>query len=354
MVGFDKAGNSSGNFDLQNIAQSMVGTGAGIAFDAVGMNLPDITVLGKRDGNGDDEEDMGEETEQSGGDNAAAQASPTKRPAEAEEAASGKKKKAKWFDLGGSINSTRRQLRSAATGLKASLEEVALKLQKATKEVDALPAAQKKLFLGECKVAEVRLAGCQHVLGTSEPELQSYIKSFENTGEGSAAAALPPSSGASAAGDDSSSAAAMGALAKMPPCGSYQQPVLFSTLDACIDELYSCHSDEGIKAVTNNFNTKKLPLLDLLSTSNKAVTDIAKARKVASDINKKNGKGEAAGAAATDTPSILFEESPSVGQEVPVFQEGKLEGVKYHTPFVITSSPSTPSGQSGSSARASG
>ena len=57
LTGFDKVGNGSAGVDNQNIARSMIGAGAGTAFDNVGMSLPDITVLG---GSNDDPSDVDE------------------------------------------------------------------------------------------------------------------------------------------------------------------------------------------------------------------------------------------------------------------------------------------------------
>lgn len=164
LVGFDKIGNGSAGVDNMNLAQSMVSAGAGTAFDHVGMNLPDITVLGKRDGDDNEDNDIAMDGMQEDG---VFNSSPAGKIflETVEEPPSNKKKK--WFDIAGSINPSRRQLRCSAESLRSALGEAVNTLRTAMAELKELPTTKKRLFAGEMAVAEVGLNGCDLVMGTS-------------------------------------------------------------------------------------------------------------------------------------------------------------------------------------------
>ena len=131
----------------------------------------------------------------------------------------------------------------------------------------------------------------------------------------------------------------IGNLSKMKPCGSYRNLVVVQVLESLIDELDAAVSEEAIKAIMNSFATKKLPLLDLLSTTNKAVQDIKKARALA-----KGGKATAAAAAGQHanlpTPAV-FEDAPTLGTEIAILKEGDVDFTQVDTqvPFVMTALP---------------
>ena len=200
LIGFERIGNGSASMDSTSLAQSMVGAGAGEAFDSAAMNLPDITALMRH---GEAEEDAMDEiasaspsaSASAGSAAAAAPRTPLKRPGEqgcdAEAAAAGVRKKPKWFDLGASINSNRRTLRAAANSIKSSFEDVTMKLRTGIAQVNALSASEKKVFAGEVAVCEVRKLGCELVMGTSEAELKAYILSFQAPASPGPAAADP-------------------------------------------------------------------------------------------------------------------------------------------------------------------
>ena len=193
LTGFDKVGNGSAGVDNQNIARSMIGAGAGTAFDNVGMSLPDITVLG---GSNDDPSDVDEAADDKKSDaqsqqvaSGSAGPSPCKRSVEFPDGTPDGKKKQKWFDLAGSINSSRRGLRNSLNLMKSGMSDAVSKLKATMQEVKQLPEAQAKSFAGELAVGDVRMKGCEYVLEGSEQELAAYINSFDENAEGAAGSA---------------------------------------------------------------------------------------------------------------------------------------------------------------------
>jgi hypothetical protein len=92
----------------------------------------------------------------------------------------------KWFDLAGSINSSRRGLRNSLQLVKSGMSDAVGKLKVTMQEVKQLPEAQAKSFAGVLAVGEVRMKGCEYVLDGSEQELAAYINSFDETAEGAA------------------------------------------------------------------------------------------------------------------------------------------------------------------------
>jgi hypothetical protein len=165
----------------------MVSAGAGEAFDHVGMNLPDITVLGKR---GEDEKEEAEDEAilvAVGADEDLVTASPCRRKSDLQPQP-GKRsksdlqpqagKKNKWVDIGSNINAARRNLRSRYNTLSSQYMDVANKLRKAIAEIKGLPPSVSKLFVGELIIGESRLKGCEFVMGTSDLELAAYITGF--------------------------------------------------------------------------------------------------------------------------------------------------------------------------------
>jgi hypothetical protein len=200
LTGFDKIGNGSASIDNQNIARSMIGGGAGTAFDHVGMSLPDITCLGGNECPTEDDDAVEEKTSDAvtSAASASAGASPSgKRAGEPLEGTPDGKKKKKWFDLAGSINVARRNLRSSLQVVKTGMGEAISKLKVEMQEIKQLPEAQAKSFAGELAVADVRMKGCEYVLEGSEQELEAYIHSFDEPADaaaGSVAAGAGPRS----------------------------------------------------------------------------------------------------------------------------------------------------------------
>jgi hypothetical protein len=183
LTGFDKIGNGSASVDNHNIARSMIGGGAGTAFDSVGMSLPDITVLGGGNDSGDETDELPDEKKTEAPTPQVASGSvggpsPAKRAGGQQDGTPEPKKKKKWFDLAGSINSARRTLRSSLQVVKTGMSEAVGKLKATMQEIKQMPEAQARSFAGELAVADVRMKGCEFVLDGSEQELEAYILSF--------------------------------------------------------------------------------------------------------------------------------------------------------------------------------
>ena len=130
-------------------------------------------------------------------------------------------------------------------------------------------------------------------------------------------------------------------LGRTPPCGSYASLEVFSNLENSIEDLDECTTPEAIKGVTNKVQNLKMPIADLLSTGNKALTDIARARKTGKpNKGDKVDGGGGQGSSGTPVAVALFDEAATHGSAVAVAVEGSdLSKLVFSSPFVVTSLP---------------
>ena len=334
-VGFNSIGNGSANGDMLEVAQNMVSAGAGSAFDGVSMRLADVTSLGgKSNKKGEGEESDADDDDQDPG---SPDGKRSKRKADDEAEAPPSAKKAKWVDLGQAINSAKRTLRAAYVGIEAKYKDVISKASAAKDGVVALPPLEQKQFMGEMKILETRLEGCTLVSGTSPPELASYILRFNAkpaaeaaTGSGAAPNAdtppppPPPHEGGNA--ETNSTLTALKKLGEMPPCNLYKDLLVLSTLDEIVDKIDTCTTKDDITAVTNEFNTQKVPIMDLHSTTTAAIGELAKARKTYDAA--KSGKADAKKAPAPVViRSVLFDEGVQHAQQIRILDETNPEAI---------------------------
>ena len=109
-------------------------------------------------------------------------------------------------------------------------------------------------------------------------------------------------------------------LSAAPPCGSYLQLVLLSSLPASISQLAACTSEAEIEEVKAKFTSLKAPITDLIAVCKKAQTDINIARKPKAVAKKAARETAAAPATASVT---LFEAGPKLLRDVPSVTESE-------------------------------
>ncbi|CAK0794149.1 unnamed protein product, partial [Prorocentrum cordatum] len=333
---FDKMGTGPSSSDMQDVAIGIVSSGSGQAFSQVGMQLPDVTILGRRDD--DEDADFKEDPKDATAGNKDGKDG-NKRPhgdtgghdeVESKTARTvvGKPKaKAKWVDIAGAVNAARWTLRTQMSKVQSSTNDLYSKLKASIDDINSMDEAKKKLIRGELAVAQVRFQAIGHVTDTAQQELDSYIRTFE------AQPARPQASPEKAAADGTSSELASQQLGQMPPCGSYKQLVLQSTLANFVDELDGASSD-SIKEITNTFQTKKAPITDLINCCSKALDDIAKAKKT---IDKKSSKAsqQATVPVKLEAAAVqLFEIAPQIGQEITTYPVA-ADGVDFSASFIV-------------------
>ena len=341
-VGFNEIGSGAANAEMNEVAQNMVSAGAGSAFDSVSMRLADVTSLGgkKKDEEGESDDDDELFDGAAGG----LEGSPNGKRKADDADQSPPAKKSKWLDLGQTINSAKRSLRATYTSTESKYKDIMAKAKAALQGVNALPPLEQKKFTGEVKILETRLEGCQLVAGTSPPELASYILKFssakpdEEKPNGSVAdpAAVPPAEvGAPAApaadqpdrADTSSTILALQKLGQMAPCNLYRDLLILSTLDEIIDKVDACTTKEEITDITNEFNTKKVSILDLHKTTGDAIGELAKARKTEDTPKKPSAKAAAIKPAVPAVRTVLFDEGVAHAKQMAIFTEAEAEKI---------------------------
>ena len=142
------------------------------------------------------------------------------------------------------------------------------------------------------------------------------------------------SGGASSAASD---AGVLNMLSAAPPCGSYLQLVLLSSLPETLGQLAACTSETEIKEVIAKFTLLKAPIADLISVCKKAQSDIATARKPKA-VAKKAAKETAAPATASVT---LFEAGPKLLKDVPSVSETETVAAIFSpdVPCIVRATP---------------
>ncbi|CAK0890782.1 unnamed protein product [Prorocentrum cordatum] len=302
-------GTGASSSEMQNVAIGMVSSGSGQAFSQVGMQLPDVTVLGRRDD--DEDADFKEDPMDAAAGNKGGKGG-NKRPRggtggrdevepKTARAVVGKPK-AKWVDIAGEVNAARRTLRTQMNTAQSSTNDLHSKLKASNDDINSMDEAKKKLFRGVLALAQVRF----QAIGHAQP------------------APGPQASPEKAAADGASSELASQQLGQMPPCGSQN----------FVDELDGASSIDGIKEITNIFQTNKAPTTDLINCCNKALNDIARAKKT---IDKKSSMASQQAAVPVKLESAtveLFEIAPQIGQEITAFPVA-ADGVDFSAPFIV-------------------
>ena len=89
--------------------------------------------------------------------------------------------------------------------------------------------------------------------------------------------------------EDTTTVRGMGALARGPPCGKFEELVVLCDMEDLLQQLDEVETESDLKLLTSQWSSMKVPLLDLVSKSKKAAQDLATAQKV---NNKKRKQSE--------------------------------------------------------------